>query len=215
MEADMDMTMAMPMGGCKMSMYWNWNTVDACFFAEQWQVKSKGGFAGLCVGIILMTMLFECIRQLGPWYTKHITQAHGHRTTSRAIERASAGSAAEEGHALGGAASSGSPQNASARQPADGTPKEQPLVAHEASQLSNPPFRPSFGQHLVLALLHTMQFALAYVIMLMAMYYNGYIIICILIGTFLGYALVRWHDEMDPSSLQRPGSSSSTATGCH
>ncbi|KAK8136784.1 hypothetical protein PG984_004724 [Apiospora sp. TS-2023a] len=163
-------------------MYWNWNTVGACFFAEIWKVESEGGFAGLCIGIIITTMLFECIRQLGPWYTKHISQVHSRRrTTSRPMEeRANAGSAAEEGHAP-----------------------------------SSVPFRPSFGQHLALALIHTLQFVLGYFIMLMAMYYNGYIIICIMVGTFLGYVLVRWRDEVDPSALQRPGSSSSTSTGCH
>lgn len=197
-------------------MFWNWHTVDACFFAESWKVKSEGGFAGLCIGIILMTMLFECIRQLGPWYIKHITQVQGHRTTSRAIERASAGSAAEEGYAPDGTApSNGRHQDGSARQPGGGTPMEQPVLPQATSQPSNPLFRPSFGQRMVLALIHTMQFALAYLIMLLAMYYNGYIILCIVIGTFLGYVLVRWRDEMDPSSLQRPGSWSSTATGCH
>lgn len=163
-------------------MLWNWNTVDSCFFAESWKVESEGGFAGLCIGVVLMTMVFECIRRLGPCYIKHISQVHRHRTTGRAVERAGAGSAAEEGHAL---------------------------------EPSNLPFRPTFGQHLVLALIHTVQFALAYLIMLMAMYYNGYIIISILIGTFLGYVLVRRRDEMDPLPSQRPGSASSTSTGCH
>lgn len=36
------------------------------------------------------------------------------------------------------------------------------------------------------------QFAVAYIIMLMAMYYNGYIIICIFIGAFLGAFLFAW-----------------------
>jgi copper transporter 1 len=47
-------------------------------------------------------------------------------------------------------------------------------------------FRPSVLQQAIRALLHMFQFAVAYFIMLLAMYYNGYIIICIFIGAYLG-----------------------------
>lgn len=49
-----------------------------------------------------------------------------------------------------------------------------------------PPFRPNLWQQAIRALLHTMQFAVAYFVMLLAMYYNGYVIICIFIGAYLG-----------------------------
>ncbi|KAK8181046.1 Ctr copper transporter, partial [Phyllosticta citribraziliensis] len=47
-------------------------------------------------------------------------------------------------------------------------------------------FRPNLVQQLIRALLHMVQFAVAYFVMLLAMYFNGYIIICIFIGAFLG-----------------------------
>ena len=37
-----------------------------------------------------------------------------------------------------------------------------------------------------------LQFGVAYFIMLLAMYYNGYIIICILVGAFLGTLIFSW-----------------------
>lgn len=37
-----------------------------------------------------------------------------------------------------------------------------------------------------------LQFAVAYFIMLLAMYYNGYIIISIIIGAFLGAFIFSW-----------------------
>lgn len=37
-----------------------------------------------------------------------------------------------------------------------------------------------------------LQFAVAYFVMLLAMYYNGYLIICIFIGAFLGYFIFSW-----------------------
>lgn len=53
-------------------------------------------------------------------------------------------------------------------------------------------FRPSLLQQCIRALLHMLQFALAYLVMLMAMYYNGYIIISIIIGAFIGAFVFSW-----------------------
>lgn len=47
-------------------------------------------------------------------------------------------------------------------------------------------------QQTIRALLHMLQFALAYFVMLLAMYYNGYLIICIFIGAFLGAFIFSW-----------------------
>ncbi|KAJ5103844.1 hypothetical protein N7532_004373 [Penicillium argentinense] len=58
-------------------------------------------------------------------------------------------------------------------------------------------YRPSPVEQVVRALLHTLQFGVAYIIMLLAMYYNGYIIICIFIGAFLGSLVFSW----EPVSL--------------
>lgn len=54
------------------------------------------------------------------------------------------------------------------------------------------PHRPSPVEQVVRALLHTLQFGVAYIVMLLAMYYNGYIIICIFIGAFLGSLIFSW-----------------------
>ncbi|KAK8134435.1 Ctr copper transporter family protein [Apiospora sp. TS-2023a] len=51
---------------------------------------------------------------------------------------------------------------------------------------------PTALEQAVRALLYTLQFANAYFVMLLAMYYNGYIIICIFIGAFLGSFVFTW-----------------------
>ncbi|CRK37012.1 hypothetical protein BN1708_007267 [Verticillium longisporum] len=48
------------------------------------------------------------------------------------------------------------------------------------------------NEPLIRAVLHTTFFGLAYIIMLLAMYYNGYIIISILLGAGLGKFLCDW-----------------------
>ena len=53
-------------------------------------------------------------------------------------------------------------------------------------------FRATPLQQLIRAIIHGVTLGLAYIVMLLAMYYNGYIIICIFIGAFLGYFAFGW-----------------------
>lgn len=53
-------------------------------------------------------------------------------------------------------------------------------------------FRPNVLQQVIRATLHMVQFAVAYFVMLLAMYYNGYFIICIIIGAWLGAFVFSW-----------------------
>ncbi|OCL03623.1 Ctr copper transporter [Glonium stellatum] len=74
-----------------------------------------------------------------------------------------------------------------------------PLVTARGSENDNCPknvtdihFRPTALQQMTRALLHTIQFTIAYFVMLLAMYYNGYIIICIFIGAYAGSFIFSW-----------------------
>jgi copper transporter 1 len=52
--------------------------------------------------------------------------------------------------------------------------------------------RPSILQQIFRAILHAIQFGIAYIVMLLAMYYNGYFIICIFLGAFVGSFIFNW-----------------------
>lgn len=52
--------------------------------------------------------------------------------------------------------------------------------------------RPTVVQQAVRATLHLVQFTIAYFVMLLAMYYNGYLIISIIIGAWLGAFVFSW-----------------------
>lgn len=56
------------------------------------------------------------------------------------------------------------------------------------------------------------QFAIAYIVMLLAMYYNGYLIICIFIGAFLGNFAFNW--ETIPLALGADEKPQEDATVC-
>ncbi|KAL3438212.1 Ctr copper transporter family-domain-containing protein [Aspergillus tetrazonus] len=53
-------------------------------------------------------------------------------------------------------------------------------------------YRASPLQQIIRAVLHVAQFGVAYITMLIAMYYNGYMIISIFIGAFLGKLFFDW-----------------------
>ncbi|KAK6356352.1 Copper Transporter integral membrane protein that functions in high affinity copper transport [Orbilia javanica] len=183
------------MGGCKISMLWNWYTVDSCFIARSWRVSSEGIFALSCIGVVLLVMALEFVRRMQREYDRHIIR-HATAAAAAANENVAAGKLADEGSPV-----AGSP-----------VPNQIRGFNNASSRLARflRPFnfRPSFFQQVVRGLLYMVQFGAAYFVMLMAMYYNGYIIICILIGAFLGFSLFGY-DNLAPS-----GSHQETGTSC-
>ncbi|KAK5992612.1 Copper transport protein ctr4 [Cladobotryum mycophilum] len=159
----------MDMGGnCKISMLWNWNVKDACFISKSWHITSNGMFAGSCIGTICLVIALEFLRRAVKEFDRHIINQHvaKHQTSISPSSSSKAIITPPEG----GERSSGA----------------------AAACAVIPPFRPSVFQQAIRALLHMVQFAVAYFIMLLAMYYNGYIIICIFIGAYLGSFIFHW-----------------------
>ncbi|KAF9870220.1 copper transporter ctr4 [Colletotrichum karsti] len=197
---------AMSMGGsgCKISMLWNWTTIGSCYISSsvrlppaayqaienlvkliitQWKITSNGMFAGSCIGVILLVMCLELLRRTVKEYDRYLIRQH------KASFAAGSGAISpnSENAGIKGAAASVAP------------------VAGAAI----PPFRPNVLQQAVRALLHMCQFAVAYFVMLLAMYYNGYIIICIFIGSYLGSFIFQWETLFDVTT-----SATSEATVC-
>ncbi|KAI0383655.1 Ctr-domain-containing protein [Hypomontagnella monticulosa] len=168
---------------CKISMLWNWNTIDACFLSESWRIRSNGGFAALCIGVVLLVIFLQALRRTATIYDRYLLRSHHKPAESTPL-------AAAAMHELTDTANGA-------------------LIAKENAAVA--PFRPTIWQQAIRALLHTLHFALAYWIMLLAMYYNGYIIICIIIGAFIGFFLFQW-ERVGARDSNRVGRD---ATGCH
>ncbi|KAI1384342.1 Ctr-domain-containing protein [Hypoxylon trugodes] len=174
---------------CRVSMLWNWETIDACFLSESWQVKSRGGFAGLCIGVVLLVILLEFLRRAIKIYDQSLVRQH--QKAKEALAATAVNSSTDT---------------------ADGALIEK---EHGRTIVSSPPIRPKIWQQGIRALLHTLHFALAYWIMLLAMYYNGYIIICIIIGAFIGFFIFQW-ENIGPRNGTSDGiGMGRDATGCH
>lgn len=156
-------------------MLWNWNTVDSCFISESWHITSKAMFAGSCIGVVLLVILLEFLRRAGKEYDRYIVAQHVHSLTS---------STNADNHTV--------PSSSSSDNGAKTGVSTSVLVSAGAAAARGHKFRPSILQQAIRALLHMMQFAVAYFVMLLAMYYNGYFIICIFIGAYLGYFVFGW-----------------------
>lgn len=125
-------------------------------------------FAGSCIGIILLVMSLEALRRM-------------QRTYEKSILRKQRDEDIEEAKAL--------PAIALANDfPLDLIPRPHRLQEPKAK----PRIRDLLEQQIIRALLHTLAFAVAYFVMLLAMYYNGYFIICIFVGAFLGSFAFSW-----------------------
>ncbi|KAF2008495.1 Ctr-domain-containing protein [Aaosphaeria arxii CBS 175.79] len=161
------------MGGpnaCQISMLWNWNVKNACFISKSWRITSNGMFAGSCIGVILLVISLELLRRAGKEYDRYILAQY-----------------ARSAVALPSTASSTHDNTTAAAKSASTTSSPACVPA-----VSSQTFRPNVLQQAVRALLHMLQFAVAYFIMLLAMYYNGYILICIFIGAYIGYFIFGW-----------------------
>lgn len=83
-------------------------------------------------------------------------------------------------------------ENIPAKSTSSNQPAETVAVAGGGGRRRGRALGISFFHHLVRTLLHTAQFVVAYIVMLLAMYYNGYVIICIFLGAFLGALAFGW-----------------------
>ncbi|KAL2000683.1 hypothetical protein VTN02DRAFT_2765 [Thermoascus thermophilus] len=163
----------MNMGGMDMG------GASGSFISKHWHITSHGMFGGSCIGVICLVVVLEFLRRVAREYDAYIVRR------ARVRRQIAAASAA----ALAAGSSSGS---------GDGTPPSKkdegahPALFATAGGVDHGPVRPTLLEQLVRAVLHMAQFAVAYFVMLLAMYYNGYIIICIFIGAFLGAFFFSW-----------------------
>ncbi|ORX41105.1 Ctr copper transporter family-domain-containing protein [Kockovaella imperatae] len=152
-------SMSMSMGdGCKISMLWNWYTVDTCFLSATWHNKTRAMFAGSVIGVFFLTIAIEFVRRLGREFDRRLVAA--------ARVRASLG------------------QSTSAPNSEDNLNKN--LGSAEGTSFV---YTPTWGHQVLRGLLYGSQFAAAFLVMLLGMYYNGYMLFAIFLGQTTGYII--------------------------
>ncbi|KAL6719460.1 copper transporter complex subunit Ctr4 [Lecanora helva] len=196
----------MNMGGdCKSSMFWNWYTVDACFISTTWHVTSSGMFAGSCIGVICLVILLEFFRRVQREFDQLSKQSHCGPDVSKIEKQQIIPNAhhaiIRDSKPTAEVSPSHEDDSTNDKDHYDTIPPSTPLMPpsiypNHRDLLARHPVRQyrgnSIAQHLIRSSIYTCQFMLAYIVMLLAMYYNGYILISIFIGAFLGSFIWGW-----------------------
>ncbi|KAF2869648.1 high affinity copper transporter [Massariosphaeria phaeospora] len=177
-------------GECISEMLWNWTVVDACFLSSSWHIKSNAMFAASCIGIALLVVCLEVLRRAGKEHDAYLQ-----RQFTRHLRR-------RQRSLLSSAADCCEPGARGALSSAYATFRASPL------------------QQLCRALLHGATVGLAYIVMLLAMHYNGYVIISIVLGAVVGKFLCDWmvlrvpYSGVGEKSERDTGGDGAGPTGC-
>ncbi|KIM21862.1 hypothetical protein M408DRAFT_333189 [Serendipita vermifera MAFF 305830] len=131
---------------CKISMLWNWYTVDSCFVSKDWHIRSEVAFAFNVICVFILVALVEGVRRYGREYDRRIVRLASLNNIYSGTDL----SGLEEG-------------------------------------LKDGIFVPTWPQQAIRASIFGIQFGAAYILMLLAMYYNGFIIFAIILGGTAGY----------------------------
>ncbi|VVT58694.1 uncharacterized protein SAPINGB_P006337 [Magnusiomyces paraingens] len=159
---DMDgMSMSTTSTGCDPVNFWNWVTVGSCLLASSWNVNTKGQFAGTCIGVFCFVLIIEFLDRIKREYDRYLYR-QWHWTT--------AGGKTEEF-----------------------LPSMELVLPNPIFSFSHSPafvyYRPSIFAQVVRTGLYLVQYIGIYIVMLIAMSYNGYVIIMIFSGGLVGYFL--------------------------
>lgn len=152
-------------------------------------------FAGSCIGVICLVITLEALkwaqRRTDEWfYQQQVGKANAAGGAAGGGAVVSEVESRNGGGKLGGG-STGSGSDVGAAAAATNGPRTF-FTLNTLSPTHGYTIRPAFWQQVIRSFIHMLQFAVAYFVMLLAMYYNGYFIICIFIGAYLGHFIFSW-----------------------
>lgn len=145
-------------------MFWNWYTTDACFLFSNLHITSSLMFAAFCIGTFALVIVLECLRRLQRDYDRQLSyhDHHHHHHPSHQQDRPPKFSETDPDSAAGNYA--------------DVPHSAIPLLHNpwmQQSGLRPRGYLPNAIQQAIRASIYTLQFVIAYTLMLLAMYYNG------------------------------------------
>lgn len=168
-------------------------------------------FAGSCIGVICLVLCLEFLRRIAREYDAFIVHRARLRAQYLSPSSSSPSSSLLAPERDDGVAECCQPQGQTQSQSQTQAQVQTQVQSQTQATKSDPIptisgpstglasagekmelVRPSLIEHTIRSLLHMLQFAVAYFVMLLAMYFNGYFIICIFIGAFLGAFLFSW-----------------------
>ncbi len=191
-------------GQCRISMLWNWYTIDSCFLASSWHVKSKGMFAGTCIGTFVWIVAYIWFHRILIEYDQAVVQyklekykqdhEETHCCCTKEKEEGSDSSLSEK------KTEDRSKSTIIVNNRGDSLLRAITNVCKHNWLFSHPKhdkggavlIYPSLAEHSIKSFLYMIEWACSFLIMLMWMYYNGYIIIVCILGYFVGELLFNY-----------------------
>ncbi|KAK2487909.1 hypothetical protein H9L39_01836 [Fusarium oxysporum f. sp. albedinis] len=190
-------------------MLWNWNTIGTCFISKAWYMDSGGKFGITCFGAFMLVMLLEFLARVSREWERHRFARGAPNSQEPYAPAAGIELAVLQPAAAQPAAAQPDDIQPVASRPASATGPNNGKDANDANNDANPipNFCPSFVEHAFInAILHTVQCVITYILILMAVSFNGYIIISMFIGAYVG-ALCFQRDPLtetrNPNAYQR------------
>ena len=194
--------------GCKLSMLGNWNTIGTCILTSSWYNDTHAKFAGTCIGVACWVILTEIVRRWSREFdryiiakaTRDIVESQSTPTDRWITEKYKEDFDAED-------------HRAEVDRQGPGTFPSNVLTSffHPPGRLSarGIPIHPTLVQQLVRALFYAVQFTSAYLLMLISMSYNGYILLSMMLGALVGHFVSSWDTlgYLSPSILKKGGKS--------
>lgn len=186
--------------GCTMMMLGNWQTINSCFLTSSWHINSQAQFAGTCIGVFLLVLLIEIVRRFGREWDRYIAKnafinarngliksGQENQTPSDLVHTIPIDD--KERNVTTTMESSQKPQS----QQQKGSMRSFFGDSNRSNKLlGRPQMQPTTIQQCIRSLLYGIQFAGAYVVMLIAMSFNGYILISIVLGGIVGHFVSTW-----------------------
>ncbi|CUS20233.1 LAQU0S01e02014g1_1 [Lachancea quebecensis] len=189
---------------CKISMLWNWYTIDTCFIARSWRNDTKGKFAGSCIGCFLLVVAAQWLNRVSRQFDIELAKRRKLKViakynnlpnsddTSGLSLSDSAAQALEQLLAEPGWKTSLKAVGSTLSHTwflANFKDEFAGLEGIASCCSTNIDVYPTLLDHILRSLVFVLQWGLSYIIMLLFMYYNGYIIISCLIGALVGRLL--------------------------
>lgn len=187
---------------CKISMLWNWYTIDSCFLARSWHVTTRGMFAGTCIGLFFWVIAYCWFHRFIVEYDNAIieykTKKH-HFDTAPPCCANNCGEPSSEDADSTEKDGAHEAQTTLNRVSAPGSDFWTPLKNTFSHQWYFSWMRkekneiyPNPAEHIGRSGLYLMEWTVSYLIMLMWMYYNGYLIITMILGYFFGQLIFNY-----------------------
>lgn len=143
---------------CKISMLWNWTTIHACFLTDKWHVKSGFGFAISCFASFFLSFSLGLLNKISNDYDSSLINTIDNETSNEFKNKK---------------------MNMN---------KPHSHIKHIFffQWFTHNDENLKMKHHIIRCTLYITEWILSYIIMLLFMYFNGYIILSLTIGTFAG-----------------------------